>query len=185
MKTKQLLMPLALVLAMLFSLNTNAAKGYVSQTASGIPFTLKYLMAHHFPIGGQKFNTRFGAGRVTMYMGRTQAGLYTDWNITVSNENFSHTWRTSDSSQGSVDNYQSSYYEFRSFSTNAIPPGTYTVSVQCNQWGAWRDDIGIYGDNNSGSWVWDYNAYENPFVVENVEITADGEGIYINTTTNY
>jgi hypothetical protein len=186
MKTRQLLMPMALVTAMLFSLNSNATKGRFSQTTSGIPFTLKYLMAHHMPVQNDSFKSFYSPGRVYMYMGATQAGLYTDWTIIVSNSNYSYTWRTTDGSQGSINNYQSNYYEFTSYTgIEAIPPGTYTVSVQCNQSGAWRDDIGVTGDNDTGRWVQDYNAYDQPYVVENVEITANGEGIWIGTTTNY
>ncbi|CAM3690216.1 hypothetical protein MUGA111182_03275 [Mucilaginibacter galii] len=182
MSTKKLMMPLALLMGMLMSLTSFGATNRHLPTTTGVPFTLKYLRNHNRPVQAGK---QFVAGRVTMNMGRTQAGLFTDWNITVSNDNYSHTWRTSDSSQGSVDNYQSNYYEFRSFSTDAIPPGIYTVTVQANNWGAYRDDIVIGGDNNTGSSVWDFNAYDNPYTVYNIEVTADGDGIYIGTTTNY
>ncbi len=182
MKTKNLFMPLALISGMFVSL---FSYGAVNQniTPSGIPFTARYLKEHHFVA---KSNNFFSNG-VYMYFGATQSGLYDDWNITVSNENFSYTWRTSDSSQGYIDNYFTSYHSFTSYTSGAgfIPAGTYNVTIQCNSSGAYRDDITVAGDNNTFDSVQDYNAYNNAFVATGIEVVNGGDGISIATTTNY
>lgn len=187
MKAKKLMMPLALIFSVFMFSNANAAKLDATITKTGIPFTVAYLKAHHFAMRTPKSEMAYMTGRLQMLFTRTQAGLFDDWNITISNGNFSYTWRTTDSSTGYINRSYWDYYEFTAYydSTYSIPEGTYDVTVQCNQWQAYRDDIVIGGDNNTGGSVWDYNAYDNAYVVHGVEVVDGGAGVSIGTSTNY
>lgn len=186
MKTKKLMMPLALLCSAFIFVNANASGLPSGISKTGIPFTAAYLKTHHFATSSNDKKALFITGRLKMLIGRTAAGLYDDWNITISNNDFSYTWRTTDGSMGYMDRSQYSYYEFTGYyDSDGIPPGTYTVTVQCNDWQAYRNDIVIGGDNGTGSSVWDYNAFDNAYVVHNVDVVDGGQGISINTTTNY
>jgi len=182
MKNQKLLMPLAFAFCVLTAVSSYAAN-QVSFTESGVPFTAKYLRQHHFV--SKKGN--FYQNGVFMAFYRTQSGLYDDWTITVSNDNYSCTLNTTNSDHGYLATNEELTHYFYGKNTDGfyIPPGIYNVTLQCNNSNAYRTDITVTGDNNTYGGIWDTNPYNNPFTVTGIEVTNGGYGIDIGTSTNY
>jgi hypothetical protein len=183
MKTKKLVMPLAFMMGMLLSVTSYAVNNSKFVPVSGIPFTIKYLNAHHFVAK----NSYVSSNGIYMWFGATQSGLYDDWTITVSNDNFSCTWHTTDPAHGTLNTYETYAHHFygRNSGEFFIPPGIYNVTLQCNNSNAYRTDITVSGDNNTFDGIQNTNPYNTPFVATGIEIVNGGYGIDITTTTNY